>query len=51
MGYFKRLSAQLSRKELKAIKDKDAFNKLSMDRQGEIFMILESCKQVNLNCR
>jgi len=42
MGYFKKVSAQLTRKELFILKqgDKRAFNLLSMDRQGEILTLL-----------
>lgn len=50
MGYFKRISAQLSRQEITIMKtgNKKAFNNLSMDRQGEILTILESCKRLTV---
>jgi len=49
MGYFKKLSAELTRKEINMLKtgNKDAFRNLSMDRQGEIYMILERLRPAN----
>jgi hypothetical protein len=44
MGFFKKLSAQLSKLEIDIIKNnrKDLFHNLSMDRQGEVTVILAS---------
>ena len=42
MGFFKKLSCRLSKREINILKNdrKDLFRNLSMDRQGEIAVIL-----------
>ena len=44
MGFFKKLSKELTKKEIEMLKHdrRDLFRNLSMDRQGEVTVILAS---------